>query len=313
MGAPFVTLALNPAIDETIELDRLVPGAVNPARGAVRHAAGKGINVAACLADWGAAVAATGLLGRVNEDAFRALFEAKGIADRCTRIPGETRTNIKLLDHATGATTDINLPGAPVTPDALAAASAALLDEAEATAVLSGSLPPGVPADIYASLVGALSARGVRTVVDASGAALSAVLAAPVPPHAIKPNRHELQGWAGDTLPDIAALLDVARRLVARGVALVAVSMGEDGALFVDAGGAVVVRPPSVAVTSSVGAGDAMVAGIAAGLADALPLEALARRAAAFSAAKLRQIGAGLPPRAEVEAIAAGLHAESLA
>ncbi|MFC7475557.1 1-phosphofructokinase [Dankookia sp. GCM10030260] len=311
----FVTLSLNPAIDQTVELDELRPGAVNLARGALRHAGGKGINVAACLADWGAAPIVTGLLGEANDAPFNALFFARGIDDRCIRIPGETRTNIKLLDLGRGDTTDINLPGTAPGAEALDAALAALHAAIRpgSIAVLAGSLPPGLPAETYAELVALLSEQGARVVVDASGAALSAVLAAPVLPHAIKPNRFELEGWIGRPLPDQAALLAAARALVARGIALVAVSLGAEGALFVAADAAVRVHPPSIAVGSSVGAGDAMVAGIAAGLGEGVPLEALARRAAAFSAAKLQEAGARLPGRAAVEAIAATIHVEPLA
>ena len=319
MPACFVTLALNPAIDVTIELEALHPGQVNLARGAVRHAAGKGINVAACLADWGAAVTATGLLGAENDAAFRALFTARHITDRCLRLPGETRSNVKILDRATGQTTDINLPGLVPSQAALDAALAALHEvTGEGTvAVLTGSLPQGVPDALYAGLVATLAARGARVIVDASGAALGAVLAGGraglARPDAIKPNRHELEGWAGHALPDLAALLAVARRLAGEGIGLVTVSMGAEGALFVTATEAWRVRPPALAVTSSVGAGDAMVAGIATGLAEALPVEALARRATAFSAAKLQQTGAQLPGRDAVEAIAARLVAERLA
>jgi 1-phosphofructokinase len=310
----FVTLSLNPAIDQTVELDALRPGAVNLARGAVRHAGGKGINVAACLADWGAAPVAAGLLGEANDAPFNALFATRGIQDCCVRIPGETRTNIKLLDLGSGATTDINLPGTAPSPEALDTALAALHAAIRpgSIAVLAGSLPPGLPAETYAELVALLSEQGARVVVDASGAALSAVLAAEALPHAIKPNRHELEAWAGHPLPDRAALLAAARGLVARGVALVAVSLGAEGAIFVAGEAAVMVHAPTIAVTSSVGAGDAMVAGIAAGLGDGLPLEALARRAVAFSAAKLQRIGAQLPGRAAVEAIAAAIRAEDL-
>ncbi|MGX9961715.1 1-phosphofructokinase family hexose kinase [Roseomonas sp. F4] len=313
MAALFVTLSLNPAIDQTVELDRLCPGEVNLARGAVRHAAGKGINVAACLADWGASVRAVGLLGEGNDAPFRALFAARGIADGCLRIPGETRTNIKLLDRATGATTDINLPGAAPGAAALDQVLDSLRKAAGPgrVAVLSGSLPPGVPTDVYATLLPRLT--GARVVADTSGAALAALLAGPVLPDAIKPNRHELEAWAGQALGDRAALLGAARGLSARGIGVVAVSLGAEGAIFVSQGQAVLVRPPALAGGSSVGAGDAMVAGIAAALAEDLPLPDLARRASAFSAAKLRRAGAGLPARAEVEAIAAALHAETLA
>jgi 1-phosphofructokinase len=316
MAAPFVTLSLNPAIDQTVELDGLRPGAVNLAQGATRHPAGKGVNVAACLADWGAAVTATGLLGAENDAPYRALFAARGIQDCCVRIPGETRTNVKLLDRATGATTDINLPGTMPEPAALEEALAALhVAVGKGTvAVLAGSLPPGLAAETYADLVGLLTEQGARVVVDASGPALAAVLDAPVLPHAVKPNRHELEAWAAHPLPDRAAMLEVARGLAGRGLRLVVVSLGAEGALFVTAGEAVLVRAPALpAAASSVGAGDAMVAGIATGLADGLPLAALGCRAVAFAAARLQRPEAQLPGRAEVEAIAASLTAEPAA
>ncbi|MBX9594983.1 MAG: 1-phosphofructokinase, partial [Roseomonas sp.] len=113
-------------------------------------------------------------------------------------------------------------------------------------------------------------------------------------------------------LPDAAALLGAARRLVARGLGLVVVSMGGEGALFVTADAALRVHPPAVPVTSSVGAGDAMVAGIVAGLADDLPLPALACRATAFAAGKLQKTGAQIPGRAAVEAIAATLRPQPI-
>ena len=227
-----LTLTLNPAIDVTVALEALLPGQVNPALRQERHAAGKGINVASCLADWGAAVTATGLLGADNDAIFRALFTEKRIADRCTRIAGETRTNIKLLDQSSGETTDINLPGLAPDEAALDACLAAA-EQARGIAVLSGSLPRGVAPDLYARLTATLTARGVRVVVDASGAALQAVLAGPVKPYAIKPNRHEMEGLVGHALPDATALLAAARRLAAQGVGLVVVSMGGEGALFV--------------------------------------------------------------------------------
>ncbi len=316
MAAPFVTLSLNPAIDQTVELEALRPGSVNLARGATRHPAGKGVNVAACLADWGVPVTATGLLGEANDAPYRALFAARGIKDCCVRIPGETRTNVKLLDREAGATTDINLPGTEPEPAALEEALAALhVAVGKGTvAVLAGSLPPGLPAETYADLVGLLVEQRACVVVDASGAALSAVLDAPVLPHAVKPNRHELEGWAGRALPDRAALLEVARGLVGRGVRLVVVSLGAEGALFVTAGEAVMVQPPALAIAaSSVGAGDAMVAGIATGLAEGLGLVALACRATGFAVAKLQKPGAQLPGRAAVEEIAAMLVVEPVA
>lgn len=315
MAVPFVTLALNPAIDHTVELEALRPGAVNLARGATRHPAGKGVNVAACLAAWGVPVTATGLLGAANDAPYRALFAERGIQDCCVRIPGETRTNVKLLDRATGATTDVNLAGTEPEPAALEEALAALhVAVGKGTvAVLAGSLPPGLAPETYADLVGLLTEQGARVVVDVSGPALEAVLGAPVLPHAVKPNRQEFEAWAGRRLGDRAALLEAARGLVGRGVRLAVISLGAEGALFVTPREALMVRAPSLAMAAtSVGAGDAMVAGLATGIAEGLPLATLACRSVAFASAKLQQPGAGIPGRPAVEAIAAALAVEPM-
>ncbi|MFD1281773.1 1-phosphofructokinase [Methylobacterium goesingense] len=315
-SARVVTCTLNPALDQTVVLDALVPGAVHRARSVRSDAGGKGVNVAACLADWGVPVAATGVLGQDNAAPFQALMEAKGIADAFAWIPGETRTNLKLLDAQSGDTTDINLPGLAVTADALVTVRAVLRSRAtEGTlAVLAGSLPGGLPAGTYADLTAALVARGVRVILDASGPALAAALAAPADalPFAIKPNRHELEEWAGRPLPTLAAVAAAAHDLRVRGIPLVVVSLGAEGALFVTEAETLHALPPPTTIASTVGAGEALVAGLVAGLHAELPLADTARLALAFAAGKLGHAGANLPPRETVRAIAATVRVETL-
>ena len=299
-----LTLTLTPAIDETVSLERLRPGHVHRAHAVSFHAGGKGVNVAACLADWGAAVTATGILGEDNQACFTALFKAKGITDEFIRAPGETRTNIKLSHD--DDTTDINLPGLPVSEEMVAALSARAetLTQPGGLALLAGSLPADVSPGIYAALTARLAAKGARVLLDSSGPPLAAALKGPVPPFAIKPNRAELEALLGTPLNTDEALLAAARGLVARGVALVVVSLGAEGALFVTQTAALRAHLPALRVASTVGAGDAMVAGIIAALDEGAPLERLARLATAFAAGKLTRPGPNLPPRAEVEALA---------
>ena len=303
------TLTLNPAIDETITLDALVPGQVHRARGVRQNAGGKGINVASCLADWAVPVSAHGLLGRDNAAPFEALFAAKPITDGMVRVDGATRVNLKLVDAHD--TTDINLDGLAVTDETLATVLDALAASAAPgdMVVLAGSLPPGCPPDCYATLVARLRGQGAHVLLDASGDPLTRALAAPVLPHVIKPNRDELAAWAGEPLADMAALLAAARALQARGVAKVVVSMGSEGALFVNGDGALHARLPlpplgPLGVASTVGAGDAMVAGIAAAHVAGLGLAETARLATAFAVAKLGMAGPNLPERGGVEALA---------
>lgn len=305
MTSPVLTLTLNPALDQTVALEHLQMGEVNRAQAAWLHAAGKGVNVASCLADWDhRAITAAGFLGVENQAAFVALFKAKGIRDGFVRVPGETRTNIKLSHD--GQTTDINLPGLIIPDEAVQALCASLpeLIGRDGIMLLSGSLPGGVGAALYPDLVSRAAALGARVLVDSSGSALQAVLNGPVLPYAIKPNREEFEAVIGRTLADEAALIQAARGLNARGVEIVAVSLGAKGALFVTAARVLRVAPVQLRVVSTVGGGDAMVAGVIAALREGAGLERLAGLAAAFAAGKLAHPGATLPPRPEIEALA---------
>ncbi|MBP2305398.1 1-phosphofructokinase [Azospirillum melinis] len=303
-----VTVTLNPAIDQTITVEALKPGSVHRAK-AVRHnAGGKGVNVASCLADWGTPVAAAGLLGTGNAAPFEALFQAKGIADAFLRLPGETRVNIKIADLAANDTTDINLPGLSADAAAVDRVRETVLGLVEpgTPVLLAGSLPEGLPADAYAALTADLAAAGARVVLDSSGAPLAAALASTgALPHCIKPNRHELEDWAGRPLPTNADLLDAARDLHRRGVSVVVVSLGADGALFVDGARALQGRLPPVQALSTVGAGDAMVAGLIAAFQQDCGLEDVARLSVAFAAAKLGCFGPNLPDPATVRSLVA--------
>lgn len=291
MSVHALTVTLNPALDRTVRLARLQPGRVNRALDAREDAGGKGINVAACLADWGVATAALGVLGDDNDAAFRALFAQRSILDDCLRVPGQTRTNLKLLAVEDDQTTDINLPGLNLSGDALEQVAARLATHLRPglPVVLSGSLPAGLPNTAWAQLQAQAVAAGARVVLDSSGEALTGALErGNALPFAIKPNRDELEAWAGVALPDRAALLDAGRALVARGIALVTISLGADGAVFIDHGGAVIARPRRLTSGSTVGAGDAMVAGISAALLEPhFDLAGCARLATAFAASRL--------------------------
>ncbi|MBN6152641.1 1-phosphofructokinase [Xanthomonas sp. AmX2] len=316
MSVAAVTVTLNPAIDLTVGVDRLQPGRVHRANSAGTLAGGKGINVAACLADAGIACAALGVLGAGNAAVFETLFRERGIDDRCLRVPGDTRTNLKLVAADSGDTTDINLPGLPLGAAELHAVGARLagLLRPGLPVVLSGSLPAGLAEDSWRALQAQAAAAGARVLLDTSGAPLREALAAPRAqlPFAIKPNRHELEDWAGAPLHERGELLAAARALLARGIELVAVSLGSDGALFVRGGQAVFAQPPQRAGGSTVGAGDAMVAGLVAALLADADLETCARQATAFAAATLASGDARRLPGDQVDGIAAAVRIEPL-
>ena len=302
-----VTVTPNAAIDWTLVVPGFAAGRVNRAESELSQAAGKGVNVAAALAGHRVRTAATGFLGRDNAAPFEALFARAGIADRFVRIAGATRVGIKITDPLGQQTTDVNFPGPSPEPwevQALLETVAELAaGEPRPWFVLAGSLPPRVEPTLYGDLARTLRAAGCTVVVDASGEPLRHALDAA--PHVVKPNVHELEALVGESLPTPEAAARAARGLLARGVELAVVSMGEEGALFARQGAAVLAIPPRVEVRSTVGAGDAMVAGIVAGRLRGLPLPELARIATAFSLDALTRDPAAGASSGAVEAWAA--------
>ncbi len=305
-----VTVALNPALDQTIEVADLQPGAVNRALRMQIDVGGKAINVASCLSDFGVHVAIAGQLGRDNAALFEELFQRKKIANHCCYLDGLTRINTKLVDTVSGETTDLNMPGTEFTPDTAADLLEQVLDRLERLAehadwiVLSGSLPPGMPTETYTTMIQRAQAAGASVLLDTSGNPLQAALAAG--PRLIKPNRHELAELLGQPLDSLASLVTAGRALLHRSPApeWVVVSLGREGALFLTHEQALHAHPLPVTVTSTVGAGDAMVAGLVAARLENRSLIETAQLATAFSAAKLTRLGPHLPHPAEVCALA---------
>lgn len=306
-GTRIATLSLNPAIDQTAQVSRFTAGQVNRVEWEQADAGGKGVNVASFLAHAGLPVAATGLLGSVNDGPFSELFAGKAIDDRCVRLPGRTRVNVKIVDPVLDQVTDINFPGLSPRAEDLARLGEVIDRLCAGTDwfVLSGSVPDGVPADIYALLVDRLKQQGKHIALDASGAPLAA--AVKCGPHIIKPNIDELSELTGRKLESQVEVLSAARTLAEEGIDLVAVSMGAEGALFVESAAALLAVPPQVEVRSTVGAGDAMVAGILVGTLRGLDLAGRARLATAFSLAALGEVGPHLPDMQVVEAFMASV------
>lgn len=299
-GSPIevVTVTLNPAIDQTVVISNFAANQVNRVEQSHVQPGGKGVNVAAFLADYGHRVGVTGFLGRENDTTFRDLFQQKQINDTFVRITGQTRTGIKITDPAQHQTTDINFPGQAPTAADLDALYARLTISESPWVVLAGSLPPGVAPSIYRDLIDILREQQRSVVLDTSGAALRLALEAA--PQIIKPNIHELETLVGSSLENEAAVIAAARVLIGRGVRVVVVSMGKAGACFVNSSAVVVARPPNVAVTSTVGAGDAMVAGLVAAHLRGVTLAECARLATACSLDRITRSGVGISSRSAI-------------
>ena len=282
-----VTITPNPAIDLTITMGDFTPGAVNRVEQSHSQPGGKGVNVATALAGDGHRVATTGFLGRENSGDFEALFVAKQVEDCFVRIPGRTRTGIKITDPTRHETTDINFPGLTPTPEELDLLREQLAALDAAWFMVGGSVPPGVDAAIYGEIIRALKARGAKVALDTSGEALRHGIEAA--PDIIKPNIHELEALVGEPLKTQPAIIEAAQKLLAKGIGLVVVSMGREGACFISQTGIVMEHAPIIPIKSTVGAGDAMVAGIIAAQLRNLALDACAKLATEFSVELLKR------------------------
>lgn len=289
------TITLNPAIDQTVSIPNFQAGQVNRVIESQSDPGGKGVNVASFLADFGMPVCVTGFLGEENPHLFERLFAQKGIQDRFVRIPGSTRTGIKIIDELNRQTTDVNFPGLAPRPQDVQALFR-VLDELAETCdwfVLSGSIPAGISDDIYQRLVVRIKTSGKSVALDTSGEGLRQALS--VKPDLVKPNVHELEEVMQRPLNSAELIQQAAVELNQHGIQTVVISMGEQGAVFVQSGEAVIAQPPRVAVKSTVGAGDAMISGTVAGLIQGISLTEIARLATAFSISAISRVGSGLP------------------
>ena len=279
-------VSLNPSIDRTLAVPRLVPGGLNRVMSQTDVAAGKGVNVALAAAALGESAACIGFMYREGARLFEQRLAGAGAAGDFVMCEGAVRVNVKVLDGERGEITELNSSGAPVTEAQLRqmAELARRYAEKSDVMILSGSLPPGCPADYYRVLGEIARDAGCRVILDADGERLRLGLAAK--PFLIKPNRHELELLAGRRLDAVDALLEAALDCVRGGVGVAAVSMGGDGALITD--GRTALRTPGlkVEIRSTVAAGDSMIAGLAAGFGRGCALEDAFRLGVAAATAR---------------------------
>ena len=262
-----VTLTANPSVDRTIEVAALRPGTVIRDRASRVDAGGKGVNVARALAAHGGKTKAVLPSGGAEGAQLEALLAGAGLDLLTVRIAGSIRANVTVVE-ADGTTTKLNEPGPGLSQDELDALAVALTDAAVQAdwVVLSGSLSPGAPADWYAGLIRQLRGTGPRVAIDSSGPPLAMAIAAR--PDLIKPNREELAELAGRPVDTIADVVGAALTMTANGVHTVLTSLGPAGAVLVRRDAAWHATAATLEPRSTVGAGDALLAGYLAAGAD---------------------------------------------
>lgn len=227
------------------------------------------------------------------------LLREAGVTAVTTPVAGSLRMNISVLEPD-GTTTKLNEPGPELDEDTVARLLATTFDASSpgSWVVGCGSLPPGAPTELYATLTRSAHAAGLKVAIDSSGEPM--VHAVRARPDLIKPNHEELEEVVGERLDTLGAVVDAARRLNADGIGTVAVSLGSDGAILVTSDSVVHARATIENPISTVGAGDCMLAGLLDGLSRGRsPAESLAA-AVTWGAAAVTLPGSRVPTSADL-------------
>ncbi|WP_316569171.1 1-phosphofructokinase [Neobacillus sp. YIM B06451] len=278
------TVTLNVAIDKSYVIDELKPGQVMRVQQCTKTPGGKGLNVARVIKLCGEEVLATGFVGGHAGAYIEDLLREQQIRFDFSHTAQETRTCINILDSNWNSTEFLE-PGEPVTEAELQdflGKFAAVIEKSDVITI-SGSAPKGVGTDIYAKLVSIVKEKGKKVILDTSGGLLKEGIKAC--PTIIKPNREEVEALLNISVDDFVALVDGAKRLQQKGIEMVVVSLGKEGALLVTEDAVYHGKPPKLNPVNTVGSGDSMVAAFAVGLARNLPVEDMLRYAISVSAA----------------------------
>jgi 1-phosphofructokinase family hexose kinase len=254
------TLTLNPSIDQHITVGKLIPNDKITPESIRLEGGGKGFNVSRVIQELGGETKAFGFSGGHTGNFLKDLLDREKIEHHLCRIDAETRTNIIIKDRANRTQTRINPPGPRLHRDDVKR----LLDIVEKAAPrpafwsLCGSIPPGVPDDIYKRLIRIFQARGERCVLDTDESPLKRGLQAK--PFMIKPNAFELERLIGRPCRTKKDILAAGRRL-AQTAEVVAITLAEKGAFVITKNEAWHCSAIDVQVKSDVGAGDSFIGG----------------------------------------------------
>lgn len=294
-----ITVTMNPAIDKTAETDRLQLGGLNRLKNIISDAGGKGINVSKTIKALGGNSVATGFLGGSSGSLIEDIL--KGINIKCdfVHINDCTRTNLKIVDSNLQVT-ELNEPGPKIEENELIS----LIKKLESYAnkdnifVFSGSVPNCVDKQIYKTLIKIVKLNNAKTFLDAADElfinALDAV------PDIVKPNRFELETMFGlKHKATQTELIEMGEKLLNRGIKLVVISLGNEGAIFIKDNTVLKCNALKVKANSTVGAGDSMVAALAYSIDNNIPFEEAVKLSVATSAGAVTTIGTK-PPSLEL-------------
>lgn len=295
------TVCMNPSFDKTASVDTLATGGLNRLRDVRVDVGGKGVNVAVVLKRLGVPVSCVGCLGERGRESFLQMIRQEGLPFDYLPMPGEVRTNLKLLDNSTRAITELNEPGISMDSAQLEDFLTLLREKAGESeyVVLSGRLPEGCAEATYQRCLKTL--EGKKCVLDCAGETL--LHGIKERPFLIKPNLPEIEGIMKKELRTLRGLRDAALFLIEYGAQNVIISMGKYGAMLVSRTDTFFAPALMVEARSTVGAGDAMIGGVLAGLSRGESLAESFRWGVAAGAASVMTDGTQLLRRPDFEAL----------
>jgi len=295
------TITLNPCLDEHITVHGLLVDEANRWSKLHRYAGGKGIDVSRAIHEMGGSTMAYGFIGGPEGRALEILLDEEGVPFSFTPVEQETRTNFIITDTRTFQQTRIDAPGPRISKGELDRFIKKLrrIQPSPDLMVASGSVPPGVPVNIYYDIITDAKSCGVRTALDSEGQWLKEGIKAK--PYLIKPNVHETEELLKTELPTEEAIIKAALDFIETGIEVVVISRGKEGLIAASKEKIVKAVPPPVKVRSAVGAGDCTLAGFALKLVNGEPLMEACRLGAAMGAATVLTPGTELCHRADVE------------
>ncbi len=273
LGGKIITLTLNPALDKTISVAQLLPDKKLRSTYSQIEPGGGGINVSRAMHKLGGNSEAVYLSGGYTGKHFEELLIAQGIISVALQIRGDTRENFVVVDDSANKQYRFGMEGPDVTePEWQQALVYINKLEDISFIVASGSLPPGLPADIFAQLAVIAKNKNAKLIVDTSGEALQHAVKEGL--YLIKPNLDELSNLYGKEKLATNEILMAARSIIQDGgCEVMVVSMGKEGAMLITKEKQLQVTPPPVTVHSTVGAGDSMVGGMLVALSKNWSLE----------------------------------------
>ena len=288
-----LTICPNPSIDCTIELDSLNVGHLNRIDSKVETYSGKALNVAIGIARLGEQCMTTGFMFENHRHMFEHTLDKEGVKHDFVLNPGSSRVNYKIIDKRS-MLTEINDRGEEVSREKQLELLEKIkkLSEGVEIVVISGSLPKGVEHFFYAEMVESVW-EGSKIIVDTERENMIEALSKRKI-FMVKPNVHELEDFSNMMVHSNKDIIEASRSYMEKGAESVLVSMGAEGAVLTDGKESYFCKSASVAVNSTVGAGDSMVAATCVGLSYGVPEAELLRRAVAAGTAAVTTSGTNL-------------------